>query len=216
MKAPGARARHWQAVYRNKRIDDVSWHRPHLETSLELIGATGVRHGARILDVGGGGSTLVDDLLERGFRNIAVLDISAEALAVARRRVGERTSVQWIEADITRCELEPGSVDIWHDRAMLHFLVDESELAAYVQQLRAAVADRGHAILSTFAPGGPPECSALPVRRYDADGLRLLVGDDFVLRRAASELHRTPSGRQQPFTCCWFSRRPATGHKIDD
>jgi ubiquinone/menaquinone biosynthesis C-methylase UbiE len=194
-------------VYRTKSADEVSWFEPHLETSLELIRATGAGRGARILDVGGGASTLVDDLLAAGFEAITVLDVSAQALAIARRRLGEAASrVLWIEGDVTTVDLAPASVDIWHDRAALHFLIDPSERLAYTRQLRRAVAPGGHVILSAFGPDGPPKCSGLPVHRYDAAGLQAIAGDGFALRESRSEVHRTPSGGAQPFVFCRLQR----------
>jgi SAM-dependent methyltransferase len=197
-------------VYRTKSVDEVSWFEPHLETSLELIRATGAGRDARILDVGGGASTLVDDLLEAGFEAITVLDVSAAALAIARRRLGEAASrVCWIEGDITRVDLAPASVDVWHDRAALHFLVDASDRLAYTRQLRRAVAPGGHVILSTFGTEGPPKCSGLPVHRYDAADLQAAAGEDFILRESRSQIHRTPSGGAQPFIVCRLQRQEA-------
>jgi SAM-dependent methyltransferase len=211
-------ASHWQQVYLSKRTDAVSWNRPHLERSLELIRASGVDRDARILDVGGGAATLVDDLLAAGFTAVSVLDVSAEALAIARRRLGDDAArVHWIEGDITRIELPPASVDIWHDRAALHFLIEADRRRDYVRQLRHALAPGGHAILSTFAPDGPRRCSDLLVQCYDAQALQELLGDRFILRCAGVDLHRTPSGNTQPFTWCWFfdppSRSPVAGRR---
>ena len=208
--APSARSAHWEAVYRTKPADQVSWFQPHLDASLELIRATGAGRGARILDVGGGASTLVDDLLEAGFEAITVLDVSAAALAIARRRLGEAASrVCWIEGDITRVDLAPASVDVWHDRAALHFLVDPSDRLAYTRQLRRAVAPGGHVILSAFGPEAPPKCSGLPVHRYDAAGLQAVAGEDLILRESRSQIHRTPSGGAQPFIVCRLQRQEA-------
>lgn len=185
----------------------MSWYRPHLDTSLELIRATGAGPSARILDVGGGASTLVDDLLAVGFEAVSVLDVSADSLAAARRRLGSAArGVRWVLGDITQIRLEPASVDVWHDRAALHFLVDKGERRRYARALRRAVSPGGHAVLATFAPGGPQQCSNLPVRRHDAAALQALVGRGFHLRRACSEVHTTPSGSRQPFTYCWLQR----------
>lgn len=206
-QGPAGRAEHWQEVYRRKPANSLSWYRPHLDASLELIEATGVGPHARILDVGGGASTLVDDLLAAGFENISVLDVAGEALDVARRRLGAAAGrVSWIAGDITRVDLASESVDVWHDRATLHFLIDEDDRRRYARALRRAVAPGGHVILATFAPGGPPQCSDLPVRQHDAADLHALVGDGFDLRHARSEVHTTPSGNRQPFTCCWLQR----------
>lgn len=202
-------ARHWRRVYRSKPADGVSWYRPHLERSLSLIRATGADRGARILDVGGGASTLVDDLLAAGFSAVSVLDVSGEALVIAQRRLGgDAARVHWIEGDITCVELPPASVDVWHDRATLHFLIEAERRRDYVRVLRRALAPGGHVILSTFAPDGPRQCSDLPVQRYDAHGLQELLGDPFVLREAGIDLHRTPAGNTQPFTWSVFLRLP--------
>jgi ubiquinone/menaquinone biosynthesis C-methylase UbiE len=192
----------------------VSWYQQHLDASLELIRATGAGAGARILDVGGGASTLVDDLLAAGFEAVSVLDISAEALDVARRRLGAATHrVTWIEGDISRVDLAPASVDLWHDRATLHFLTDEVDRRRYARTLRRALAPGGDVIFATFAPGGPARCSDLPVRHHDATDLHALVGRGFNLKQARTEMHTTPSGDRQPFTYCWLrraARRPGS------
>jgi SAM-dependent methyltransferase len=204
---PAGRADHWQGVYRTKPSDSLSWYRPHLDASLELIAATGAGSRARILDVGSGASTLVDDLLAAGYEDVSVLDVAGEALDLARRRLGAAAQrVSWIEADITRVDLQPGSVDVWHDRATLHFLIDEDDRRRYARTLRQALAPDGHLILATFAPGGPPQCSDLPVRQHQAADLQALVGSGFTLRRACTEVHKTPSGSRQPFTYCWLQR----------
>lgn len=203
-----ARAVHWQSVYRRKAAKELSWYSPHLEASLEMIEAMGVDRTARILDVGGGASTLVDDLLAAGFVAITVLDVSGEALAVARLRLGTAAgSVCWVEGDICDVELPAASIDIWHDRATLHFLTDENERRRYVRRLRRTLAPGGHAVLATFAPDGPRECSNLPVHRYDETALQELLGDGFLLRRTRTVSHRTPSNNEQRFTYCWFSAR---------
>jgi len=205
--APAGRVAHWQEVYRRKPSTSVSWYRPHLETSLELILATGAAPETRILDGGGGASTLVDDLLTAGLEAVSVLDISAEALDVARRRLGAAAHrVRWIEGDITGVDLAPASVDVWHDRATLHFLIDEDDRRRYAGTLRRALAPGGHVILAAFAPGAPPRCSELPVRHHDASDLQALLGAGFGLRQARTEVHTTPSGKSQPFTYCWLQR----------
>lgn len=204
-----ARAEHWQEVYRQKAANDVSWYRPHLEASLELIEATGVGRTARILDVGGGASTLVDDLLAGGFAAITVLDVSGEALGVARRRLGAAAaSVDWVEGDISRIELLAAGVDVWHDRATLHFLTDADDRRRYVRQLQRTLVPGGHAILATFAPDGPPRCSNLPVLRYNETELQELLGSGFLLRQARTVSHRTPANNEQAFTYGWFSHEP--------
>lgn len=194
---------HWEEVYRTRPTDAVSWYQPHAVRSLELIRRVAAGPDARILDVGGGASTLVDDLLDAGMRHVAVLDISAAALDAARGRLGARAAqVQWIEGDITSVELAPASVDVWHDRAVFHFLTDAGDRAAYVRQVRRALKPGGHVIVAAFAPDGPPECSGLPVARYAPGELHAQFGDAFELVRHESEEHHTPSGAIQHFVYC--------------
>lgn len=192
---------HWDAVYRAKHVDRVSWYRPHLDTSLEMIDHARLSRDAAIIDVGGGASTLVDDLLARGFRNLTVLDVSARAVEAARRRLGEHAGdVRWIVADITEVELADSAYDLWHDRALLHFLLDEDARTAYVASLRRALRPAGQVILATFAPDGPDKCSGLPVRRHSAEELLGTVGPGFELAESRRETHTTPSGTAQRFT----------------
>lgn len=200
------RRAHWQGVYRRKDATAVSWYRPHLDTSLQLIEATGVGRDAAVLDVGGGTSTLVDDLLQRGFTAITVLDVCESALTSARQRLADAAAVTWVTGDIVAADLPAAGFDIWHDRAALHFLVDEADRRRYARQLRHALAPGGHAIIATFAPDGPQECSGLPVRRYSVDDVLELLGHEFVVRRALAETHTTPSGNPQRFTYCWLQR----------
>jgi ubiquinone/menaquinone biosynthesis C-methylase UbiE len=198
---------HWQRVYAEKSPLEVSWYRPHLDVSLELIEASGIEKSGRLIDIGGGSSTLVDDLLAAGYDEITVLDVSPRALHVARRRLGERaTAVRWLEGDVTSVELGENRFDLWHDRAALHFLTRERERDLYIAQLNRAVAAGGHVVLATFAPEAPPQCSGLDVRRYDADELKNLLGEDWRLRRQRRQVHRTPAGSEQPFTYCWMQK----------
>lgn len=198
---------HWEKVYSSKAVNAVSWFQPHADYSVGLIKATGVGSDACIIDVGGGASTLVDDLLANGFTNIAVLDLSAAALAEARKRLGSRASeVRWIEADITRADLPANQYDIWHDRAVFHFLTGPEDRAAYVKAVFRSVKPGGHVIVATFAEDGPLQCSGLPVRRYSADALHAEFGESFQLLDHRTEAHHTPSGTVQQFVYC-FCRR---------
>jgi SAM-dependent methyltransferase len=213
---PRERRAHWQDVYRRKDETEVSWYRPHLDASLRLIDATAVSRDAHILDVGGGASTLVDDLLDRGFRSVSVLDVSGEALERARRRLGSKADrASWIEADLLEAELPAEAIDVWHDRAVLHFLVDESDRKSYARQLLHAVKPGGHVILATFAPDGPRRCSDLPVQRCGAGDLQELLGGSFTLQRSFVDLHETPAGTPQPFTYCWFQRTTRSSPESD-
>lgn len=201
------RKAHWENVYATKAPDAVSWYRPHLERSLELIVRAAPDPSAAILDVGGGESTLVDDLLARGYKNITVLDISQTALDVAKKRLGAAADrVAWLVADITEASLPMQAYDVWHDRAVFHFLTEEAQRAAYLRQVLRAVKPGGHVIVSTFGPEGPTRCSGLDVIRYDAQTLHDQFGQPFQLIESFQELHETPFGTAQQFLYC-FCRR---------
>lgn len=194
---------HWEKVYTTKSADNVSWFQEHATRSLEIIRSIHPEPGARIIDVGGGASTLVDDLLANGFEHISVLDLSASALEVARKRLGDKgKNVEWIAGDIRNVELPQQSYDIWHDRAVFHFLTDPADRMAYVQQVMKAVKPGGHVIVATFAPDGPEQCSGLPVARYDHAQLHGEFGPAFELLEHASEEHKTPWGTLQHFVYC--------------
>jgi SAM-dependent methyltransferase len=195
---------HWESIYTRKAPDQVSWYRPHLETSLALVEQAAQERSARIIDVGGGESTLVDDLLALGYSNITVLDISATAIEANRKRLGKAAElVHWLVADITRVELEPAVYDVWHDRAVFHFLTAAGDRAAYVRQVAGAVRRGGHVIVSAFGPEGPTKCSGLEVMRYDDDSLHGEFGPRFRLIGSSKELHQTPFGTTQQFLYCY-------------
>lgn len=202
---------HWEKVYGTKAAEQVSWYRPHLETSLRLVetAAAGDRN-AGILDVGGGASTLVDDLLERGFADVTVLDISEAALDAARQRLGPRgAGVRWIRADATQARLPDGSFDVWHDRAVFHFLTQPEERRAYVANATSALKPGGQIVIATFGPAGPVKCSGLDVVRYDAGSLCSEFGPRFQLLDNFLEEHATPSGATQQFLYCRFAFTPS-------
>ena len=191
---------HWQRVYETKAPDALSWYAPHLQRSLALIERAANDRTAAILDAGGGASTLVDDLLARGYTNLAVLDIAKEAIAAAQRRLGERAArVRWLCADLLSAALEPAALAVWHDRAVFHFLTGDAARRRYAEQAAAALCPGGHLLVSTFALDGPERCSGLPVRRYDAASLQKAFAPRFRLIESATEQHRTPSGAIQPF-----------------
>jgi SAM-dependent methyltransferase len=201
------RQQHWETVYRSKASDEVSWFQPHAASSLRLIHDTGIGLDARIIDVGGGASVLVDDLLDAGYRHLTVLDLSESALAEARKRLGARASqVGWLAADITQASLPANAYDVWHDRAVFHFLTDPADRARYVQQVLHAVKPGGHVIVATFGPGGPLQCSGLDVVRYAPDTLHAEFGAPFRLLRHETEVHQTPAGREQEFVYCYCVR----------
>lgn len=195
---------HWEAVYRTKAPDAVSWYAPHLRESLSYIQRTGLPVSASIIDVGAGESTLVDDLLGAGYDNLAVLDISEKAVDVARTRLAERAKrVEWLVADVLEAELPAQAYDVWHDRAVFHFLTDERQRRAYVAQVVRALRPGGYAIVGTFGPNGPSECSGLPVARYDSDGLHDEFGGRFTLVDNSVDVHTTPWGSSQQFVYCF-------------
>lgn len=194
---------HWEQVYTAKAPDAVSWYAPHLVESLDYIRRTGLPPTAAVVDVGGGEATLVDDLLEAGWTDVTVLDISAQALEVCRRRLGERAArVRWIVADVLEHAFEPHAVDIWHDRAVFHFLTDAAQRRAYVDQVLRALKPGGYAIVGTFGPEGPAQCSGLPVARYDAEALHGQFGAAFRRVDSGTSVHTTPWGANQQFVYC--------------
>ncbi|MFZ3041891.1 MAG: class I SAM-dependent methyltransferase [Thiobacillus sp.] len=200
------RRQHWETVYRSKAAGDVSWFQPHAASSLRLIEGCTARD-AHIIDVGGGASVLVDDLLDAGYRNLTVLDLAESALAASRARLGERAqSVRWIAGDITRVELPAARYDVWHDRAVFHFLTDPADRAHYVEQVLKSVKPGGHVIIAAFGPGGPLRCSGLDVMRYAPDALHAEFGAPFRLLRHETEIHHTPSGQEQEFVYCYCRR----------
>lgn len=200
------RTAHWQNVYATKGETEVSWFQDRPAISLEMIRAASPDRAAAIIDIGGGASRLVDALLQGGYRNLAVLDLSANALDIAKKRIGATAStVDWIVADATTWR--PAKTwDVWHDRAAFHFLTDPRDRAAYVERLRSAVAPGGHVIIATFAPGGPEKCSGLPVQRHDSASLSAELGPEFELVETRGETHHTPWHSTQAFQFSRFRR----------
>lgn len=191
---------HWDEVYRDKSPDSVSWYRPRLEQSLVWIDGCGLDPRAHVVDIGGGASTLVDDLLARGFERISVADISAEALTHSRARLGEAARrVQWVVGDATTSLFDEASVDLWHDRAVFHFLTEPARRDAYVEGLRRALRPGGFVIIATFGPNRPERCSGLPVTRYASSDIAAALGAGFELVDQADEAHTTPAGASQGF-----------------
>jgi SAM-dependent methyltransferase len=190
---------HWDEAYVSRGEAGVSWFEAHPETSLSLLAAIGATPDSAIIDIGGGASRLVDALLEAHWTHVTVLDLSPVALGIARARLGEASGrVQWIAADITQWE-PSATYDVWHDRAVFHFLVEPDDRIAYADRLGRAVRPGGHAIIGTFAPGGPERCSGLPVMRYDPETLAREFGAEFSLVGSRSCVHVTPSAARQPF-----------------
>jgi 2-polyprenyl-3-methyl-5-hydroxy-6-metoxy-1,4-benzoquinol methylase len=195
---------HWEGIYRTKAPNEVSWFRPHLETSRALIERVADDLSASIIDVGGGESTLVDDLIAGGYHNVTVMDLSSTAIEYTKKRLGAAAQqVTWLVSDITQVDLPAHSFDVWHDRAVFHFLTEPSQRLAYVRQVASAVKPGGHVIIGTFGPEGPTKCSGLDVVRYDASSLHTEFGPHFRLVESSKELHRTPSGTTQQFLYCY-------------
>lgn len=196
---------HWEDVYNTKSTRSVSWFQEHASQSLQLITAAAPHKDAAIIDVGGGASTLVDDLINAGYSNLSVLDISEAALIVAEQRLGDKSAcVKWIEADITQLMLPAHHYDLWHDRAVFHFLTDAKDRQHYVAQLNQALKPSGQLIISTFAESGPQQCSHLPVVRYSPAGLQRELSSAFTLQEHVYETHITPFETQQEFVYCRF------------
>lgn len=193
------RRTHWDGVYGAKRFTEVSWYQEVPTRSLQQLRATGVDPHTPVIDVGGGASTFVDHLVEQGFDDVTVLDISAAAFEQTRERLGARaTDVTWMVGDVTAFAADR-QYGVWHDRAVLHFLTDAADRTRYVDALRRALAPGGYAIIATFGPDGPLKCSGLEVRRYDVELLGQLLGAEFELMNQALEDHQTPWGAAQQF-----------------
>ena len=190
---------HWESVYSSRRVTETSWHQKDPRFSLALIENAGVDAEAALIDVGGGASLLVDYLLEAGYRDLTVLDISAAALEQAQRRLGQAADqVNWIEADIT--EFRPQKhYELWHDRAVFHFLTDGQDRDSYLRAMNTALKDCGQAIIAAFALDGPKKCSGLDVVRYDRESLQSELGERFECLEADREEHVTPAGGRQMF-----------------
>jgi trans-aconitate methyltransferase len=200
------RQKHWDEVYRTEESDGVSWYQPTPEPSLRALDELRVPVTASLVDVGGGASSLVDHLLARGWSDLTILDIAAPALDVSKTRLGGAAlRVQWEVADVT--SWVPGRVyDVWHDRAVFHFLTEPEQRAAYRRALKAGTAAGSIVVLATFAPDGPERCSGLPVQRYDTNAIAEELGSTFSPQRDWREEHTTPSGGRQVFQWCVFGR----------
>jgi ubiquinone/menaquinone biosynthesis C-methylase UbiE len=197
------RSAHWEQVYRTRRTDEVSWFQSQPARSLRFIQQVNPPPGGPVIDLGGGASSLVDALLDAGYHDVTMLDISSTALAHARARLGERSArVRWIEGDVLDADLPAAGFAVWHDRAVFHFLTTADDQARYVARVRHALRPGGHVVIATFAEDGPTRCSGLEVSRYSAPELLEVFGDTFTLITSEREEHRTPSGAIQRFTWC--------------
>jgi len=201
------RKTHWEKVYRTTAAEELGWYQAHPIMSLNLIESTRVMKTGNLIDVGGGDSTLVDHLLDQGFEHLTVLDISSAALKRAKTRLGDRARlVTWIEGDVTDFRSSK-TYDVWHDRAVFHFLTDAEDRTRYLESMNRVVSAQGHVIIATFAYEAPPTCSGLPVVRYSPQFLAAAIGKGYECVESVEQLHRTPGGKQQPFIYCRFTRR---------
>lgn len=198
------RLRHWESIYRERDVATLSWYEDDPATSLSLIELAAPDRASAIIDVGAGASLLVDRLVARGYRDVSVLDLSATALAESRQRAGELSTVTWVEADVLSWE-PSRRYDLWHDRAVFHFLQDR-QIDAYRATLERALRPGGRVVVGTFALDGPQSCSGLPTQRYDADGVAAVLGDSFRILERRRSAHITPAGVVQPFSWIVASR----------
>lgn len=207
MNAAGGDKAHWESIYAKKGPAEVSWYQERPGASWELLKYLQIDRSARILDAGGGDSRFVDFLLDQGFHNITVLDISETAIDRARHRLAERGShVRWIIADLREFQPEEGAFDIWHDRAVLHFFNEEGDLRNYADRASRALSDHGKLIVGTFADTGPDKCSGLNVARYTESSLSHRLSAHFHRLKCIAEDHVTPGHTIQPFLFCAFEK----------
>ncbi len=198
------RKTHWESVYKTKSDQQVSWFREHLDNSLRMILQTKVGKDAAVIDVGGGSSTLADDLLDHGFADVTVLDISAAALQKSKERLGGKAAqIEWLEADITNVSLPENHYDVWHDRAVFHFLTDPEDRRKYVELVMRSLKPGGHIIVASFGENGPQKCSGLDVVRYNPETMHGEFGSGFKLVKSLNETHETPFGTTQEFIYCY-------------
>jgi cyclopropane fatty-acyl-phospholipid synthase-like methyltransferase len=205
--AADERQAHWESIYRDSDPGEVGWYQPKPTISLEWIDELGLADGAGIIDVGGGRSRLVDCLLERGYAELTVLDLSEAALEQSQERLGERADrVTWLAGDVLEAELG-GPFEVWHDRAVFHFLNAEADQHQYVRQLDRVLSEEGRVILATFTTEAPERCSGLPVCRREPEQFDGVLGESFELVGKRQETHFTPSGVKQPYVYGLFERR---------
>jgi 2-polyprenyl-3-methyl-5-hydroxy-6-metoxy-1,4-benzoquinol methylase len=199
---------HWDEVYGSKSPDQLSWFQLQPEPSLQLVQQLASSPQARIIDVGGGTSLLVDALLSRGYDHLTVLDLSERALATVQQRLeAQAAEVTWLAGDIRSIDLPHQAYDIWHDRAVFHFLVDSLDHQRYAEQVERSLRPTGHLILATFAEDGPERCSGLPVMRHSTESLQQVFGQQLQLQHQQRITHATPSGVEQKFLYTVWQRK---------
>ena len=202
------RKKHWGDVYQDKTPSELSWYQKEPKLSLELIRSTNAASNDAIIDIGAGTSVLVDYLKKEHYTNLTVLDISENAIAIAKKRLGKSAkSINWIVSDITKFDVFQ-KFSLWHDRALFHFLTDSSDRGIYVKALKNAIRPEGHLIIATFAIGGPKKCSGLEIVQYDSEKMIAELGDNFKLVEERKEVHITPANKEQKFNFFLFLRVP--------
>ena len=200
-------AEHWEEIYTSKSADQVGWYSLHLETSMRWIAELKLAPKDPIIDIGGGASTLVDDLLDSGHKDLSVLDLSEKAIHLTKERLGKASrSVTWLQENVTEIELPSQHFKLWHDRAVFHFLVDPEIQHLYRDVVLKTLKKGGYFIIGTFTTNAPPHCSGLPVKRYTPDALSNTFGKEFELKQYNNEIHKTPSGIEQAYVYCLFQR----------
>lgn len=198
------RKQHWDTTWSDKDQEDVGWSQRKPLVALKLMGQENINKDASLIDIGGGCSPFARAMIELGHDEISILDISCNAIEKHKRILGDAASkAHWICGDILEEKLP--SVDVWHDRAVLHFLTEKVDQQAYVSQMKRALTKSGLALIATFAMDGPSKCTGLPIHRYDSEGMKAILGDDFLLDRVVPEIHTTPMGVDQKFN--WFVLR---------
>ena len=198
---------HWEKVFETKADSEKSWFQPFPETSVQFIKDLNIPKDAAIIDVGGGDSYLADVLLQEGYKDITVLDISAKALQNARKRLGKKANrIKWVESDVLNFHPEK-KYDCWHDRAVFHFVTDKKDITAYKKQIAGSVKDEGKLIVGTFSEKGPEKCSGLPVHRYSQQQLTNALSQNFKKIKCIEEIHQTPFNTSQSFTFCSFQKK---------
>jgi 2-polyprenyl-3-methyl-5-hydroxy-6-metoxy-1,4-benzoquinol methylase len=209
--------KHWEQIYSAKPAEQLGWYKAHLDVSLGWIIELGLDKDAQIIDIGGGASTLVDDLLTKGYQSITVLDLSKNALSLAKTRLKERAAlVTWIEDDITSVDLPAHHYDLWHDRAVFHFLTEPEQQQSYLSNLQKALKPGGHLIIGAFALEAPPTCSGLPVQRYSYERINEMLGKEFKIQRYYKKQHVTPGGVEQMYLHCHFVKQTDVSSQLNN